>query len=472
MEARYCLVMNLPAHPTQQSQPLGAAKAELEAVLTANPAIQFVDAAIADISGALRGKRVAAAEAPKLYESGMQIPLSLHLMDVRGEMMNPGGRGYSDGDPDGTAWPISGTVMEVWGADPPRAQLLMSLRDASGAAVPHDPRAILERTLARFAELDFTPVAAHELEFYLVDEQRDEKGRPQPPFSPRTATRESTLSVYGLDDLDRYQVFLTALSEAAALQRVPMTAASKEYAPGQFEANLRHQADALAASDHAVYLRQIIKAAAGKQNARASFMAKPYPDRSGSGQHVHLSLMDRNGRNVFDNGTPGGSELLRFAAGGLADLMAESMAFFAPNLNGYRRFQPDMFAPVNRRWGINNRSAGLRIPIGPSEARRIEHRCAGADANPYLVMAAILAGVHHGLVNKIDPGPPAVGNVSREPDMTLPFSLEDALKLLEKPRVLPSYFGPEAIELYRETKAIELARFKKQITAEEYEWYL
>ena len=464
--------MNMPANPGQHAQPLPAARGELDAILVANPAIQFVDAAIADICGALRGKRIAVADARKLYESGMQIPLSLHLMDVRGEMMNPGGRGYSDGDPDGTAWPIAGSVMEVWGADPPRAQMLMSLRDASGTPLPHDPRAILERTLARFCELDLTPVAAHELEFYLVDEQLDQKGKPQPPFSPRTATRESTLSVYGLDDLDRYQTFLTALSEAATLQRVPMTAASKEYAPGQFEANLRHQANALAASDHAVFLRQIIRAAAGKQTARASFMAKPYPDRSGSGQHVHLSLVDRSGCNVFDNGTTEGSELLRYAIGGLADVMAESMAFFAPNLNAYRRFQPDMFAPVNRRWGFNNRSTGLRVPIGPSEARRIEHRCAGADANPYLVMAAILAGVHHGLVNKIEPGPPAIGNVSREPDASLPFSLDDALKLLEKPRVLPAYFGPDAIELYRETKAIELARFRKQITAEEYEWYL
>ncbi len=447
------------------------AREELEAVLTANPAVASVDAAIADISGSLRGKRVAASDAAKLFESGMQIPLSLHLMDVRGEMMNPGGRGYSDGDPDGTAWPIAGTVMEVWGADPPRAQMLMRLCTADGAPLSYDPRNILERVLQRFAELDLTPVAAHELEFYLVDAERNESGRPQPPRS-RDGTRESMPSVYGLQDLDRHQPFLTALSDAAALQRVPISATSKEYAPGQFEANLRHQTNALTASDHAVFLRQIVRAAAARDNVRATFMSKPYPDRSGSGQHVHVSLIDRTGRNVFDNGTAEGSEELRFAAGGLAALMPESMAFFAPNLNAYRRFQPDMFAPVNRRWGVNNRSAGLRIPIGPGEARRIEHRCAGGDANPYLVMAAILAGIHHGLVNRIDPGPPARGNVSREPDPALPFSLEDALRLLENAQILPRYFGQDAVSLYRETKAQELARFRKIISAEEYDWYL
>jgi glutamine synthetase len=187
---------------------------------------------------------------------------------------------------------------------------------------------------------------------------------------------------------------------------------------------------------------------------------------------VHLSLVDRAGRNVFDSGTPEGSEMLRYAAGGLADLMAESMAFFAPNLNGYRRFAPDMFAPVNRRWGVNNRSVGLRVPVGPDSARRIEHRCAGADANPYLVMAAILAGVHHGIVNRIDPGPPAVGNVSHDPDPKLPFSLEDALAAAGRGGRLSSYFGAEAVQLYRQTKATELTRFRKIITLEEYDWYL
>ncbi|HXJ03446.1 MAG TPA: glutamine synthetase family protein [Micropepsaceae bacterium] len=464
--------MNKQTNPAKPTHPHAAARAELEAVLTANSAIQFVDAAIADICGALRGKRIAIADAPKLFESGMQIPLSLHLMDVRGEMMNPGGRGYSDGDPDGTAWPIPGTVMEVWGSGPPRAQMLMSLRDKSGTALSYDPRAILERVLARFSELGLLPVAAHELEFYLIDQERDEKGGPLPPVSPRTGRRENTPSVYGIDDLDRYQRFLAALADAAALQRVPLSAVTKEYSPGQFEANLRHQKNALTASDHAIVLRQIVKAAALSQNFQATFMAKPYLDALGSGQHVHLSLLDSAGHNVLDNGTAEGSETLRYAVGGLAALMPESMAFFAPNLNAYRRFQPDMFAPVNRRWGINNRSVGLRVPTGPAAARRIEHRCSGADANPYLVMAAILAGVHHGIVNKIDPGPPAIGNVSREPDSQLPFSLEDALKRLEESRVLVSYFGTDAISLYRETKATELARFKKRITAEEYEWYL
>src|SRR6266853_970498 len=205
--------------PTRKTQSHGAARSELEAVLLANPDIQFVDAAIADISGALRGKRIAVADAPKLLDAGMQIPLSLHLMDVRGEMMNPGGRGYSDGDPDGTAWPIPGTAMPIWGSSPARAQTLMDFTDTAGMPVFYDPRTILARVVKRFEELGLTPVAAHELEFYLIDEHRDARGYPQPPVSARTGARETNPSVYGLDDLDRYQQFLTALNEAAGLQR-------------------------------------------------------------------------------------------------------------------------------------------------------------------------------------------------------------------------------------------------------------
>jgi len=201
-------------------------------------------------------------------------------------------------------------------------------------------------------------------------------------------------------------------------------------------------------------------------------MAKPYPDRIGSGLHIHASIVDQTGRNIFDDGSVEGSDRLRHAIGGLQALMPESMALFAPSLNSYRRFQPDMFAPVNRRWGVNNRSAGLRIPVSPGDARRVEHRVSGADANPYFALAAVLAGLHHGLVNKIDPGPSATGNVSREPDMALPFSIDDALGRLANAPVLESYLGAETVALFRETKRLEVQRFRKIISPAEHDWYL
>ncbi|HEY2070219.1 MAG TPA: glutamine synthetase family protein [Rhizomicrobium sp.] len=462
--------MNIVNPPPSFARPAFAdqARAEFEALKAVHPDLQYVDAVLADVIGTLRGKRISIGEADKLFETGMQIPHSLYLMDAHGEMTNPFGRGIGDGDPDGTAWPIPGTVSRVWGA--PRAQILMSLRDGKGVADPAEPRAALERVLERFAELNLRPVCALELEFYLIDPKRDGHGTPQPPLDPRSGAREHTASVYGIDDLDRYASFLSALTEAAATQRVPVSAASKEYAPGQFEANLRHQSDARMAADHAVFLKQIVKAAARAHGFEATYMAKPYSDRAGTGLHIHMSLLDDAGRNVFDDGSAQGSQMLRWAVGGLQALMADSMMLFAPNLNSYRRFQPDMFAPVNRRWGINNRSAGLRVPVGPGESRRIEHRVAGADANPYYALAAVLAGVHHGLSEKLDPGAPATGNVSREPDLALPFSIDDALSRTSP--VLDVYMGEETLSLYRETKRIEAQRLRRIIAPAEYDWYL
>lgn len=466
--------MNKPAAIPEFAPPsfVATARAEFDALLLKHPGLLYIDAVLPDVLGILRGKRLPIAEAGRLFESGMQIPLSLYLMDAHGEMTNPFGRGFGDGDPDGTAWPIPDTFTPVWGDGPKRAQVLMTLRDNHGIAEPSEPRAALERVVARFQDSRLTPVAALELEFYLIDRDRDGRGAPMPPLNPRNGAREKAASVYGIDDLDRYQAFLGTLAAAAETQRVPISATSKEYAPGQFEANLRHQSDVCKAADHAILLKQIVKAAARAQGFEATFMAKPYPDRSGSGLHIHVSVLDESGRNIFDDGTAQGSPRLGHAIGGLQALMAQSMALFAPNVNSYRRFQPDMFAPVNRRWGINNRSAGLRVPMGTSDARRVEHRCAGADANPYYALAAVLAGIHHGLEHAIDPGPPAQGNVSREPDSALPFTIDGALLSLGEAAELASYLGEETLMLYRETKRIETERLRRIISEAEYDWYL
>jgi glutamine synthetase len=466
--------MNKPIAVPRSAPPafVAAARAEFDALRRAQPDLQFIDAIFADICGTLRGKRLPIDEAGRLFESGLQIPKSIYLMDAHGEMTNPFGRGVSDGDPDDTAWPIPETLAPVCGAGAPRAQVLMTLRSSEGVPDPAEPRAVLSHVAEFFAELGLVAVTALELEFYLIDRERDAGGAPQPPCCPRSGARERAVSVFGIDDLDRYATFLDALSSAANAQGIPLSATSKEYAPGQFEANLRHQTEVAKAADHAIFLKQIVKAAALAQGCEATFMAKPYADRVGSGLHIHMSVVDGSGRNIFDNGADDGSEQLRHAVAGLQALMPQSMALFAPNTNSFRRFQPGMFAPVNRRWGANNRSVGLRIPAGPGESRRVEHRVSGADANPYLALAAVLAGVHHGLSRKLDPGPPATGNVTREPDSALAFTIDEALANLDRATELKSYLGEETLALYRETKRIETQRLRQVITAAEYDWYL
>ena len=460
--------------PTKADEAHGiaSAHAELEAFLAKYPQIQFIDCVLVDLCGQVRGKRYPRGEIEKVFKSGLQIPYSLYLLDARGEMANPLGRGLSDGDPDGTAWPVPGTLTAVSWAQRPHAQVLMTLGDEKGQPYLGEPRHLLKRIADRFRDLDLTPVVAGELEFFLIDRQRSEAGAPQPPLLGDAGVRDEAASTFGIDDLENYRDFLTAVAEATALQRIPATVASAESAAGQFEINLRHEANAVRAGDHTVFLRQVVKNVARAQDMDATFMAKPYLNSPGSGLHVHVSLAHKSGRNVFDDAGAKGSDMLRNAIAGLQAVMGEGMALFAPNPNSYRRFADNSFVPRNRRWGYNNRSTSIRVPAGANDARRIEHRVAGADANPYLVIAAVLAGIHHGIVNRLDPGPPYDGNAAAFVDETLPMTLDAALLALENGSILRDYLGRAYVDLYCATKRTELRRYRDAITAREYEWYL
>src|SRR6202000_1430149 len=178
------------------------ARDEFHALVAAHPEIAFLDALVVDVCGTIRGKRLPVADAARLFETGMQLPRSVYLMDIKGEMVTPFGRGIDDGDPDGSSWPLPGTLTRVWGEGPPRAQVLTTMRNADGSAVAGEPRAALEGVLERFDAMGLTPVTALELEFYLIDRERDAQGAPQPPRNPRNGIREADNAVYGIDDLD------------------------------------------------------------------------------------------------------------------------------------------------------------------------------------------------------------------------------------------------------------------------------
>ena len=200
-------------------------------------------------------------------------------------------------------------------------------------------------------------------------------------------------------------------------------------------------------------------------------MAKPFEEQSGSGLHVHLSLVDREGRNLFGE-TADGERLMRHAVGGLQDLMGEAMLVFAPNANSYRRLRPLTYAPTAPTWGWNNRTVALRIPPGPSSARRIEHRVAGADANPYLVLAAVLAGVLHGLEQRQEPTAPVTGNAYAQAEASLPLTWEDALAAFRAAGTLPGHLGERFCRLFAAVRQGERDRFHARITPTEHEWYL
>lgn len=445
---------------------------EAAAFLREHPQTRYIDALFVDICGQMRGKRFPRSEFLPLYQRGMQIPLSVYLLDVMGDTHDPLGQGYSDGDPDGTGLPLPGLLQPVPWADVPRAQVLTTLYEAPGKHCTVEPRAILASVLNRFDELGLKPVVALELEFFLIEAARDEAGGPVPLRGPRDRRPASPQDVYSIQELDRYADFLEAVAAAAEVQKLPAGAATSELAPGQFEINLHHRNDALRACDEAALLRHLITGVARAQNCQATFMPKPFLDANGSGLHIHVSLENASGQNIFADGEPTGSDQLRHAIGGAQALLHEALAFFAADVNAFRRLVPNRFVPVNRAWGVNNRSTALRIPIGPPASRRLEHRVSAANANPYLATAAVLAGIHHGLVNRIDPGPPGEGNVGNVADPSLPNTFERALDVCERGVLLKPYLGAHYVETYCALKRAELAKFRSIMTTPEYIWYL
>lgn len=447
---------------------------ELKHFLERFSRIKYVDALFVDMCGVARGKRLPVSDLPGLMRDGLLIPESIFTLDVTGDQLDIMGRGGSDGDPDACGVPIPGTLAPSPWAGPEYAQVLMRLREDGRRARPAyiEPRNILAAVEARFIEMGLTPVIACELEFDLIDPVRAPDGRPQAPLLPGTNRRDVSNQVYGLDHLDYYKAFINDLRAWGDAQDVPTTAISTEFAPGQLEVNLRHQASALTAADHAALLRRLVKGTARAHAMEATFMAKPYLDRAGNGFHVHVSLMDAHGNNVFDGNGAFGSEMLLHAIGGLRASLVESMAIFSANLNAFRRYQLHLFVPMAKSWGYNNRSVAIRIPDGPNTSRRLEHRVAGADANPYLTVAAILAGMHYGIVNKVDPGAPMTGNAGLQLTPDLPLNQWAALDAMAAGKIIPDYFAGGYAPFYIEAKRKELEKFMSVISPLEYEWYL
>jgi glutamine synthetase len=447
-----------------------AQKSEWASYLAKHPETKFLDAVMFDLCGNAIGKRYPARDAEKVWKSGVAFCAGITTLDAQGNCWDVNGIGFSDGDPDAISFPLPGTLVPVpWRAD--TAQVMIAPRPPKGEqGWWFDPRAVLSRVIDQFGTMGLKPVVACELEFYLC--QRDEQGVLQPARPGQIGRSPDGARVLAFDKLDEWGDLLAEMDAACQAQGLPAGAATAEYGAAQFEVNLGHIDDPLLAADQALLLRRIIKSVATKAGYDATFMSKPFAGQSGSGLHIHVSLADDKGHNLFDDSTPEGDVLLGHALAGLQETAYEAMAIFAPNLNAYRRFAPDQFVPVNTTWGVNNRSVAFRIPAEGGQARRIEHRFAGAEANPYLVMAAVLAGIHHGLSNGAAPTPASEGNAGAEMDPAMPAKLWTALDRLEQSAILPAYFGPRYPAAYAAIKRREFEAFLADVLPREHDWYL
>lgn len=445
---------------------------ELEVFLDAHPQVRFFDVFLSDLNTVERGKRIDRASIHDVYRRGMPLPGSMFALDILGGTIQATGLGFDEGDADRPCLPIPGTLVPVPWQPEGIAQLQVSMYEASGEAFFADPRHVLTRVLERFRARGLTPVIAIEYEFYFVDRERAEDGLPQPPAGPLTGRREFRTQINSMTDLNEYSQILVQIDRDCRTQHVPATSSLPEYGPGQFEVNLQHGPDALLACDQAVRFKRLVKSVARAHGCDATFMAKPYRDMAGSGLHVHVSLLDERGQNILACDDPIHHLPIRHAVSGLLDTMAEGMAICAPGPNSYRRFRTDSYVPLSPSWSINNRGSAIRIPTSDSANRRIEHRQAGADANPYLVVAWLLAGILHGLDKRKEPPAPVTGNAYALGGEPLPLHWALAIERFAASAFAREYLGTDFAHLYATVKRAELNDFESHVTPLECAWYL
>lgn len=450
------------------TQPAGLTEAL--AFLQAHPEVEAIELLITDPGGVARGKLIAREELEALYSGGRCVAGSILGLDVTGEDVEGTGLVWSVGDADRLCKPVPGTLARATWMKRPGAQLLMSMYEADGTPTAADPRHVLARAIDRLKQVGLRPVMAAEIEFYLLT--RDAQGALVPAAGLLSGRPQKRFGSYSLTNLDEMAPLFDDIYTAARAQGLPLRTLMSEYAPGQYEITLLHRDDALRAIDDAILFKRLIRGTALRHGLIACFMAKPFADQAGSGMHMHVSLQNEHGENVFASDDPAGTSSLRHSIGGMQRSMAESMLIFAPNANSYRRFRRMSYAPIAPTWGINNRSVSLRVPAGNAASRHVEHRVSGADANPYLVAATVLGGVHLGIQSQADPGPPVTGNGYATEAAALPHDWLTAIRAAESSMFLREALGEAFMRGFVAIKQQEWDKFNATVSPTDYDWYL
>lgn len=460
---------------TSTASPSGSTIDEARAFLAAHPEIEAIDIVLHDANGIGRGKIIRRHELEAFYTGGRHLPISILGLDILGEDVHETGLIWDQGDNDLRAWPIPGTLKALHGTTPPRGEVFMSMYELDGRPMTSDPRHALQRQVDLMAAEGMYPAGAFELEFFLVDNERGPDGKIRPARDVLDGRRSERTEVYSVDHLHGMLPLFSDIYAAAEKAGIKAETLISEYAPGQYELTLHYRTDVMQAADDLMRLKRIVRLQARSHGVTACFMAKPFEGYAGSGMHFHVSLADAKGGNLFLETTEGTwSDTIRHAIGGLKATMGESMLVFAPHANSWRRFANQSYAPVSPTWGFNNRSVALRIPAGNPKARRIEHRPAGVDANPYLVAATVLAGLRHGLANAIDPGPETEGNGYDEAPGThrIPVDWRTAIEEARASEFLKEALGGDMHRTFTAIKQAEYARVAATISDVDYDLYL
>ncbi|MCJ7996000.1 glutamine synthetase [Rhizobium cremeum] len=431
-----------------------------------------IEVLLVGMSGDLRGKMIPIKAEDKVWKNAVRLPASTQSLDIWGDDNDDITRiSLTLGDPDGICVADRRSLTALpWGPAGSK-QVLATMHTLDGNPHYICPRAILANVLKRYEERGLTPVVATELEFYVIQPNFRETGKPLPPKELVMQGEAEGFQLYDMRATAAMEDYLDTVRRYCDAMKLPVDATTAEFGPGQFEVNLLHRPDALAAADDCVYLKRVVDFAARRHGLKATCMAKPYSDQAGSGLHVHASIIDRDGKNILD--AKGGDPVkLKSITAGMLKTMQEAQLVFAPFANSFRRFQPGSFAPDKIDWGFGNRGTAIRIPDKDGPAARIEHRVAGADANPYLLLAAILGGMLLGLDETLDPGPVTSPDSAPENPEILTHDFLTAVDRFRASPFIADIFGSEYQRIYGDTKRKEAITYLRTVSSFDYQTYL
>ena len=425
-----------------------------------------VECMISDLPGIARGKAVPAAKWEKLTQ--FHLPESIFFQTLTGGWGEAAGdAGFTEPDmilkPDystatAAPWAVDGTL-----------QVIHDAFNQQGEPVQFSPRNVLKRVVALYEAEGWTPVIAPEMEFFLVAPNTD-PAKPIEPMIGRSGRPAAARQAYSMTAVDDYGPVIDDIYEYAEIQGFEIDGITQEGGAGQLEINLNH-GDPVELADEVFFFKRLLKEAALKHNCYATFMAKPIENEPGSAMHVHHSILDKDGNNIFTGPNDEETDAFFHFIGGLQKHMPSVIAVMAPYVNSYRRYVKDHAAPINLSWARDNRTTGLRVPLSSPAARRVENRIAGMDCNPYLCIAASLACGYLGMKNATKPDARFEGD-AYEGDGELPQGLYSALKLFDENIEMHDVLGPDFARVYSIVKRAEYEEFLQVISPWEREHLL
>ena len=417
--------------------------------------IEDVEAFVPDMAGSARGKVV---PADKFGGGQMKMPEAIFAQTISGDYV---ANEHNVEDRDMLLVPDSTTLRPVpWAVDP-AASVFLDCYHSDGSPVEASPRGVLRSVLGKYEAQGWVPVVAPEVEFYLLNAHSDPNAEAEPPEG-RLGRTEGARQPYSIDTMNDFEPFINDLYKYCEEQGIRIDTLSQEMGPAQFEINFLH-GNPIELADQVFLFKRTVREAAIEHEMHATFLAKPMAEEAGSALHIHQSIVDKSGQNIFSTKKGEPSELFYAYLGGLQRYMPDAMLLFAPYVNSYRRFLNPWSSPVNLAWAIDNRTVGLRVPDSDPDNRRIENRLAGSDVNPYLAIAGTLACGYLGMMEGSKPSEPTEGSAYGE-DFSLHRHIYVATDALRESNAMRSMLGETFVDLYCNLKDDEYKEFQEIIT--------